>query len=92
MRGSRREDRSCPPEKLQIIEFLGITGSDPLKNHKDTKPAFDLGPLSARQRNAIYMALHMQADYGPLKVVFGSYLPSSTKKIKENFVTSFDPL
>ena len=42
--GSRGEGSSGwgPPEKSQIIGFLGITGSDPLKNHKDTKPAFEV--------------------------------------------------
>ena len=33
--------------------FLSNTGSDPLENHKGTKPAFNVGPTSARQRNAI---------------------------------------
>ena len=28
-------------------------GPDPLENHKDTKPAFNVGPLSAGQRNVI---------------------------------------
>ena len=35
------------------IGFLSNTGPDPLKNHKATKPAFNVGPPSARQRNAI---------------------------------------
>ena len=42
-----------PPEKSQKIGFLSNTGPDPLKNHKATKPAFTVGPSSARQRNAI---------------------------------------
>ena len=33
--------------------FLTNTGPGRLKNHKATKPAFNVGPLSARQRNAI---------------------------------------
>ena len=33
--------------------FLSNTGPDPLKNHKSTKPAFNVGSSSARQRNAI---------------------------------------
>ena len=33
------------------IGFLVNTGPDPLKNHKSTKPAFNGGPSSARQRN-----------------------------------------
>ena len=41
------------PEKSQNIGFLSNAGPDPLKNHKATKPAFNVGPSSARQRNAI---------------------------------------
>ena len=44
------------------IGFLRNTGPDPLKNHKATKPAFNFGQLSARQRNAIKMALRWRAD------------------------------
>ena len=43
---------SGPPEKSQNIGFLSNTGQDPLKNHKATKPAFNVWPSSARQRNA----------------------------------------
>ena len=67
-------------EKSQIITFLSITGSDPLKNHKDTNPAFNVGPSSARQRKAI----RWRADDGPHIVVFGSYLPSSTENNNNN--------
>ena len=35
------------------IGFLSNTGPDPLKNNKATKPAFNVVPPSARQRNAI---------------------------------------
>ena len=46
--------RTPPPGKLQKnIAFLSNTGPDPLYNHKATNPAFNVGPLSARQRNAI---------------------------------------
>ena len=38
-----------PPEKSQNIGFLSNTGLDSLENHKATKPAFNSGPLSARQ-------------------------------------------
>ena len=31
------------------IGFLSNTGLDPLQIHKDTKPAFNFGPLLARQ-------------------------------------------
>ena len=32
------------------IGFVSNTGPDPLKNHKATKPAFNVEPSSARQR------------------------------------------
>ena len=44
---------SRPPEKLQNIEFLSNIDPGPLKIHKSTKPAFNVGSSSARQRNAI---------------------------------------
>ena len=40
-----------PPWKLQKGS-LSNTSLDPLKNHKAAKPAFNVGPSSARQRNA----------------------------------------
>ena len=43
----------------------------PLKNHKNykaTKPAFNVGPSSARQRNAF----RWRADDDPLIMIFGS--------------------
>ena len=50
------EDRGSgppPPEIHKNIGFLSKTGPDPLNHHKATKPAFNVGPKSARQRNAI---------------------------------------
>ena len=43
-----------PPEKSQNIGLLSNISPDPLLNHKATKtwPAFNVGPSSARQRNA----------------------------------------
>ena len=62
-----------PPEKnLKNIEFLNITGDDPLNNHKTIKPAFNVGPSKALQRNTTKMAFRRRADDGPLLVVFGS--------------------
>ena len=42
---------SGPPLKKtqKKLGFLSKTGQDPLKNHKATKPAFNVGPSSARQ-------------------------------------------
>ena len=42
-----------PPPEKKNIGFLKNTGSDPLENQKATKPAFNVGPPSASQRNAI---------------------------------------
>ena len=53
-----------PPENHTYcsIGFICNTGADPLKNHKATKPAFNVVPLSAHQRNA--MAFRWRADDG----------------------------
>ena len=69
-----------PLKNHENIGFLSNTGPDPLKNHKATKPAFNVGPSSVSQRNTIYMAFCWQADGGPFIAVFGSSIPSSTKK------------
>ena len=45
------EGRNGGPDKN--IGFLSNTAPDPLENHKDTKPAFNVGPSSACQQNAI---------------------------------------
>ena len=36
-----------------VVGFLSNTVPDSPKNHKTTKPAFNIGPLSACQQNAI---------------------------------------
>ena len=56
----------------KYIGYLCNTGLDPLKNHKATKPAFNVGPSSARQRNAF----RWLADDGPphLSIVGSSFL------------------
>ena len=60
-----------PPLVIHInIEFLSNTGPNPLKNHKNTNPALNVGPSSARQRKAISMAFRCRTDDGPLIVVF----------------------
>ena len=42
-----------PLKNHKNIGFLSNTGSDPLKIHKATKPAFNVGPSSARQQITI---------------------------------------
>ena len=58
------------PKNHKNIGFLGNTGLDPLKKHKATKPTFNVGPSSSRQRNVVLMAFRWRADDGPLIVVF----------------------
>ena len=83
---------SGPPLKNhKNIGFLCNTGPDPLKNHKVTKPAFNVGPSSACQQNAISMAFHWRADDRPIKAIFGSSIPQSTKKYKK-MLSNLDPL
>ena len=58
MCGCRGGDRGFgpPPPPLKNhknIGFLSNTGPDPLKKHKAPKPAVNIGPSSACQRNAI---------------------------------------
>ena len=70
-----------PPEKSQKnIRFLSNTGPDPLKSHKATKSAFNVGPTSARQRNAI--SIKWRIDGGPMMAQLQWYLDllSSHKK------------
>ena len=80
MCGSRGgEAGGPPPENHKFKGFTSNIGPDPQENYKATKPAVNVGPLSARQRNAIYMAFCCRADDGPLIEVFGSSLPSQKK-------------
>ena len=79
-RGTAGPDPPPPPPPRKItksIWFLSNSGPDLLKNHEATEPAFDIGPSSARQRNAFKMAFRWRADDGPLIAV----LPSLIKKI-----------
>ena len=84
-----------PPRKSQKYRVFSKTGLDPLKKHKATKPALNVGPLSPRQQNAVQMAFRWRADDGPLTddgpliVAFRSSLPSSIEKIKK---VKFGPL
>ena len=42
-----------PMKNHRNIGFQSNSGPDPLKKHKATKPALNVGPLAARTRNAI---------------------------------------
>ena len=78
MCGSRQGDKGSgpPPALSQNLLFLSHSGLNPLKNHKESKPAVNVGPSTAPQQNAILMAFRWRADGGLLIAV----LPSSTKK------------
>ena len=60
------------PENHKNIGFLCHPGPDRLKNNNATKPAFNVGPLSARQRNATKWPI-----YSGLWIL---YPPSTEKK------------
>ena len=107
MRGSRRGTGGpdpAPAEKSQKIIFPRNTGPVSLKNQTSIQcwaisgpPAVNVGPSSARQRNAISMAFRWRADNGPLLVVFGSSPPpppppkKKKKKKKKNVEVELDP-
>ena len=48
---NRKDPPPLAPESHTVIGFLVNTDPDPLGNHKVTKPAFNVGTLSARLRN-----------------------------------------
>ena len=48
-----RQGVRTPLKNHKKIGFLSKTGPDPLKNHKATKPVFNVGASLAHQRNAI---------------------------------------
>ena len=81
MHGSRGGGTRGPHPALlknhKAIRFLSNTGTDSLETHKATKLAFILGLPAKRCSNQT--AFCWQTDDGPLLVVFGSSLPSSTK-------------
>ena len=55
-----------PTKNHKNIGFSSKTGPDPLnKIKKATKPAFNVGPSSTRQRNAIYIYIWRIAG-GPM--------------------------
>ena len=96
MRGSRGVRTPHPPSThtpLKNHKNIGFPSNT--ENHEATKPAFNVGPSSARQQNAIKMAFRWRADDGPLIVAFGSSLPSLTKinvvKVRPLWQNFLDP-
>ena len=84
-RGGGRGSGPPPPLKNhKNIGFLCNTGPDPRTNCKATKPAFYVGPASARHRNAISMAFRWRAVGCPFMAVFWIlYPPINLKKQKK---------
>ena len=72
-----------PPEKSQKYRVSEQYWSGSPEIDKLTKPAFNCGSLSARQRKAILMAFCWRSNDGLLIVIFGSSLSSSIKE-KQN--------
>ena len=72
-----------PPEKSQNIGFLAILVWTPRKNTKLPNQHSMLGHHRHASETPIKMAFRWRANDGPLMLVFGSYLPSSTKKKKK---------
>ena len=72
-----------PLKNHKNIWSLSNTGQDSLKNHKATKPAFTVGPLSDRQRNTVSLT----GRWWPSQ---GIWILSSTKKKKT--LSKLDPL
>ena len=61
----------------------------PLKNHKATKPAFNVGPSPAHHRKAMSMVFRWQADDGPfIAVIWILYPPPPST---EFFFIKFGP-
>ena len=90
LRWGRGADPHLPPQHTHTLKnnkaigFLSVTGLDPLKNNKATKPAFNVGPALE--------TFPWLADDFPLLVVFGSSLTSLTYKEKKNVVRVGPPL
>ena len=85
MRGSRGGDRGSghplsAGKNHNATGFLSNIGPDPLGNHKATKPAFDVGPLSTASEMPFEIAFRWRSDYGRLLVVYGSSISKQHKK------------
>ena len=91
-RGWGRQGCWTPLENHQNKGFLCNTGPDPIKKSQSYQASIQVGPSSARQRNVILMAFLWRTDDGLLLVVFGSPLPTSTKKNKTKSLSTLDHL
>ena len=66
-----------PPKNHKSIGFSGNTGPDPLKN-RSCEASIQCWAFVGMPAKRHLMAFRWRADDGPLKVGFGSFLPSST--------------
>ena len=85
--GGRGGGSRTPLKNHKNIGFISISGPDPLKNHKATKPAFNCRPLSACQQNAISMAFAggpMMTPFSAIWILF--------PLIKKRKMSELDPL
>ena len=83
--GDRGSGLPPPPLKNhKTIGFLSNSGPDPLKNHAATKPAFNAGLTSARQRAVVLMMAHFKWHLDPPT-------PNQLKKLKKK-LSKLDPL
>ena len=82
-----------PPRKItKNIGFHCNTGPDPLKYHKATKPAFNVGPSSAHPAKHRLNGVCWRADDGQYIAVSGSSIPSPTAKKRKKMLSNLDPL
>ena len=82
MCGSRGGQGSGPPPPLKYHKNIGFssnTGPDPLKN-RSYQASIQCWAIIGTPAKRHLMAFRWRADDGPLIVVLGSSLPSSTKK------------
>ena len=90
MRGSRGGERGPdPPEKSPKYRVSLQYWSRFPESHKATKPVFNVGLSSPAKRQL--MAFRWRNDVGPLIMVFGLSLTSSTTK-KSCQSSKLDPL
>ena len=70
-RGGTGGPDPLPPEKSQKYRVSWQYWSGSPENHKATKPVFDVGPPSARQRNAIrHLYFKRRFAGGPMMTLF----------------------
>ena len=66
--------------------------SGPSENHKANKQAFNVGPSSVRQRNAMEMAFRWRADDGPSIAYMDPRFPHQHKKKDYRILTPLTKL